>query len=1035
MQPASHDIRDALFQFGAAESQICLLNQGHVSNDFLYKDIKEIDGVLLTGVVESRGKPMLYVVRGDSLILDSAKIEEISKRLACRGGYAYLAVLEPGKLTLYPCVLEDAQLHGQAFDSNKHPSLIHGLSEGVAPKSLAEAQKLLSDFNLRKQMLNAFMYAADSLRELRGLKPVKNRAEERRRTSIILSILGRVMFMRYLCDRNLVPSDVVVGYGDRYLIHNIFNNVSDIARIFCWLDETFNGDLLPLIPEHGAHKGQEDAYIDFLSKFPSGISRVMNRFFNGEDSSQLALIRQLHFQYVPASLLSEVYQSFAHKYYAAEARDTSVHYTPQHIASVLVEHSFEAFEKSEMSFLRVLDPSAGAGVFLVLCLRKLVLAHVAQGKEVDEHLIRSVLYNQLRGADINPHALRLGTLALYLTAIELDPIPQPVEKQHFDRPLLGSVLYDVADSVGLGALSEGLSPEELGGPFDLVIGNPPWTKITGEKNKELQVALRNSAARTVKRVWPEVSDYLKERQLTGAIFSPDYSPVFPFLWRSLEWARDNGVVAMALPAELLLFREAESRQALFRRMRVTGVVNGADLNNTKFWEGVNEPFCLLFARNIPSARDDSFLFVSPYVENGLVDSLQLRLDSNQAQPIMVSQLERNPFLLKTLFRGTSLDVGILNEFIKIESTVKSLCAEYGLEKCNGYKKGAQEDLEDDEKAKRLAQYKNLCALNGVQLTPKSAKIFNGRPLINESLLPSFNDDEEISYIERDRESEIYQGPLVIIPENSKGTPMCYLGKRSLIYSQSYLGISTCAHDEPELLAVYLSIVLRTDIRRYIGLLTTSRYGVNRNTLPIETTEQMQIPLFETLSVQDKAYCKTVLERWKSGDLETEEHRAELFAWVCSLYHVSSQDQQVINDTLATLCPSKRSAAQKHPTQQAVKSYRAIIQKSLTDIYKLYGVEQRTPRVSASSLLVSGWRFIEIGDESDLNASEANLIAGIIEQLSKDEGLSQCIVPVGNKMLVGRLNQYRYWTKSRARLMAHDILSVIDKDRNKWGLSQ
>ena len=86
------------------------------------------------------------------------------------------------------------------------------------------------------------------------------------------------------------------------------------------------------------------------------------------------------------------------------------------------------------------------------------------------------------------HARTLAalTLALYLTALELDPHPAPVEALRF-RKLENSVLIDVADpdSQGsdlvsmAGSLGDHVSARYRS-VFDVVIGNPPWTSLTNK---------------------------------------------------------------------------------------------------------------------------------------------------------------------------------------------------------------------------------------------------------------------------------------------------------------------------------------------------------------------------------------------------------------------------------------------------------------------------------------------------------------------------------------------------------------------------
>src|SRR3546814_1170470 len=104
-------------------------------------------------------------------------------------------------------------------------------------------------------------------------------------------------------------------------------------------------------------------------------------------------------------------------------------------ADLLVRASFRALERDGASAdARILDPAAGAGVFLLTAFRELVAARWrADGQRPDTQRLRGILYDQITGFDINEAALRFAALALYLISIELDPDPQPVDKLRFEE--------------------------------------------------------------------------------------------------------------------------------------------------------------------------------------------------------------------------------------------------------------------------------------------------------------------------------------------------------------------------------------------------------------------------------------------------------------------------------------------------------------------------------------------------------------------------------------------------------------------------
>src|SRR5262249_30833723 len=152
---------------------------------------------------------------------------------------------------------------------------------------------------------------------------------------------------------------------------------------------------------------------------------------------------------------------------------------------------------AERANARVLDPSVGAGVFLVTAFRNIVAARWRlQGTRPDRNALRDILYRQLAGFDVNEAALRLAALSLYLTVLELDPHPQPPHALRFEDLRENGVLWDVRspedrnpprpDLPLVGSLGSHLSTEHKH-KYDIVLGNPPWTAWASANSRDPMV--------------------------------------------------------------------------------------------------------------------------------------------------------------------------------------------------------------------------------------------------------------------------------------------------------------------------------------------------------------------------------------------------------------------------------------------------------------------------------------------------------------------------------------------------------------------
>ena len=199
----------------------------------------------------------------------------------------------------------------------------------------------------------------------------------------VLSFLGRSLFFRFLWDRKIVRSSELhsicphaKSFGD------CFRNVTNSVATCRWLDETFNGDMLPLSGE---------LYIGFQ---PGGITDGWADYFStckpfwrdgnmqGTEGFQLQIDwGDLDFAHIPIGVLSQVYENFSKIWDSQQRVQTSAYYTPKNIAAILWTTHLKALAKERCPDSR---SSCGAGIFLVLAFRKLV---AARWEHDDKHQI------------------------------------------------------------------------------------------------------------------------------------------------------------------------------------------------------------------------------------------------------------------------------------------------------------------------------------------------------------------------------------------------------------------------------------------------------------------------------------------------------------------------------------------------------------------------------------------------------------------------------------------------------------------------
>jgi SAM-dependent methyltransferase len=982
-------LHEALRGYGAPQDDCIDLRVQTDPRVLRYADlIRNTERPLIDGVVEQQSFALLYVIDCARLAgHDQSNITDLRRLLAMRADPAWLGVLRPGRLDIYATDLDpDPETAPKTY------SLESGEAHAVLPL-LAQGEDLVTPGSLllRDELLRLMTDAALELKGY-GLS-----------TDEVIALTGRALFFHYLIGRG------IIGEGHRSAIapsalslRESFSTAASLAETNRWLDDTFNGDLLRL-PD----QDYSTYFARLLQDRGERVTRPLAAIMDLDKPvspgvSQRRLARWgLDFNHLPISLLSETYERLMEQLDQDARRDTSVYYTPAHIADYMVQEALH--EHPAGAAARVLDPACGAGVFLVACFRKLAELHFKEtGQRPKRHDLRGILDNQLIGFDTNAHARTLAGLALYLTALDLDPDPTPVAALRFGK-LEGRVLIDVADPGSdpavivpmVGSLGDHVS-EAYRGAFDLVIGNPPWKSL-----KPRYAAIdRKFTARC-----QAVAERRGLTDIARSYRNPDRVPDLPFVWGAMDWAKPNGRIALAL-AGRWLFKMTRAgfaaRNAVFRSLAITGILNGASLRQTKVWPNTDQPFCLLFADNRVPAEDDRFVLVSPEWESGLNDKGRMRIDACDAVPVSLDLVTRQPTAIKTLYLGTALDVAILERIqAKTPSTIAAYWnAQQGLTSGQGFQEAG--GSEDDT---------FLCGL------PTLAASYRDHPF---RVLHRVLDAYQPQGLHRTRDPEIYKGPLLLVREGiraDRAQGRALVSTVDVAYSRSYYGYSTAEHPDGEFLVRYLLVLVHSLLFEYVTLMSSGRFGIEREAFLLLDIAQFPLVIPESLDREQHR----AIDACADALLADQPDWPELDRTVASLYGLSGRDQQTIADTVATRAPfarvRKRTAAPATSPEKEI--FRARLETELDSVLTAGG---HRVRVDLLDPIDKRLPWCLLGVSVDGRPLPPDLPARWIEA-ADDLAASRITVLDAREpcLVVGLLDRYRYWTQTQARLLASDLL--------------
>jgi hypothetical protein len=989
--------------------------------------------LLPDAVAEFQGRPVMYLldggIQGARQPLTSEAILDLQQLLANRSELACLAVIRPGSLDVYPINLDRETLKEFNAPKTIRADASEALTffQALAAGALAlEGQPREADFVFH-EIHNLLARASEGLTD--KLRPLE-----------VLSVTGRALFFRFLLDRRIIVESECAEICPKAIdLWDAFSNAEKAAATSCWLDETFNGDLLPLVPDLPADANADArlaAYRKFYSRADAdtqkGVFLHLQAILRGwksldGSSFQVPLPRidwnDLNFAHIPIGVLSQVYETFSHQWDPEHAEKTSIYYTPKNIASCLVEEAFGGLK--DPAEAQVLDPACGAGIFLVLAFRRLIRARWRKdGQRPDTRAIQRTLYSQVRGFDVSESALRLAALALYITAIEVNGSPRPPKSLKFPRPLKDHVLFnfgrqqsDSQRGFVLGSLGPDV-PQRFNGTFDVIVTNPPWSRLRAsngpDENAETNKATLDDLNREFTAITRRVLEARNLNEIATGYTNPDNDPDLPFVWRAAEWTKPGGIIAMALPGRIL-FKQSDrgkaARKALLKGLAVTGIINGSNLPETAVWPKMKQPFMLFFARNVAAAPNHHFYFATPVRERKLNDRGLFRIDYQAAEPVAVQLVVEKTWLLKALAIGTSLDVEVMTslEALEWKNVGQFWRPKSGLYSGLGY-----------NLSPGLAQSPADHLINLLDFDQPETGFH-----IDYKKLATWRENHRRTTAHMPRHERLYQQPLLIVPQSPgerRDLPKSYLSTaKAICFSQSYYGFSAAQHPEGEMLVSLLYLITHSLLFNYFCLMVSSRLGAERRTFIKVDLEAFPFPAPGSLTSTQK---RSILSLAKALETHSDKPLDAIDSFVFELYGLDDDGITVVRETLAVGAPyqSVRGPAELPPSGKEANSFCSYLEDMIQPSFEVVGQRVSIEQVPA----VVGqwnppWRFVSVSLKSDKLPALDELIVSLMEEANR-AAVSRIVmrVPDGG-LLIGILNQRRFWTQSRARLCGLHIL--------------
>ena len=852
--------------------------------------------------------------------------------------------------------------------------------------------------------------------------------EGRRDTATVHALLGRTIFTCYLVDREIINGSYFKkagANGSRSLLDVFIRFPPDQAKsilfkLFKELRSDFNGDVF-----------EGDLEAEELLLGPTHIA-LLGRFLNGDNvaNAQRSLgFWAYDFEFIPIETISGIYESFLRAEAPEKKRESGAYYTPRFLAELVLEIAVEG--DSSLLEKRCLDAACGSGIFLVGLFNQMAeeWRRRNQRASYDTHAnaLIDILLQKLFGVDQSLIACRIAAFSLYIALLDqLSPSDiQKLQKKGKFLPHLVALKNGAQNqNAGANLFHGDFFDETLRIPndgFDLVIGNPPWTRP-------------KKGPKTTSELWCESKGLpTTQRQVAAG-----------FVWKAPRHLRDQGVVCFLLPAPLLFSygKGIEFQRKWLSEHTVDKVINLADMRFYLFPGSIHPALIVKYKKERPDKGEHYIEYLTPKTEPETLRADILVISPEDRKDLrllaLLNDLDRGEpaFLWKEAFWGTPRDRKFLDR-LRDYSTIK----EWGQKNGDNWK--INEGFNEGGKGKP----QDRALLHKIPFLPS-----NG--VIPYTVLESSLRKHPPTYEPRVMSSEaIFLAPHVLFPQgvDSKGKRIkAGFSSFDCSFKHAVRGIHTEWAEEDELR--FLTCTLASPLALYFFFHTSFNWAIDRPYILGTEYEVFPFPKPDTLEQREiiKLVANThrrmesvICENPHDYKSVVEKHCTELDELVLAYFDVDSWEEALINDTVKVWIPS----ATPHRDEKSIPAlepsshtHRLEYMNLLLEALNTWA--QRSDRRIEGDTIISleadlgvislrkvdkhstQIQFSEAASSEELDRALQRLDSLLPEETKSMRLLRNLKIFDGNNLDILKPLACRYWTKTAALNDADEIAAAI-----------